>query len=112
MPYDPGLAHYLAELTENHPQLESKKMFGGIGYLLNGNMCVGIYKGYLVLRVGLPQAEMLLKKPHIKPFDITGKVMKGWVMVAPDGYEDETTTKQYLKHAIDFVTTLEPKPVS
>ena len=86
MPFDPGLAEQLASIAEKHPELHDKKMFGGIGYLLNGNMCVGVHKEFLILRLGNEKAETLLNKPFTKPFDITGRVMKGWVMVEPDGY--------------------------
>jgi hypothetical protein len=60
-------------------------MFGGIGWMLNGNMCVGVYKDWLITRVGEQTAVVLCNEPYVKPMDITAKPMKGWTMVAPGG---------------------------
>lgn len=109
MPYDPGLAARLADALTGRSGMQEKKMFGGIGWLLNGNMCVGVYKEFLVLRVGAEAAHKLLKQRHVKPMDITGKPMKGWAMVAANGYEDDDALNRYVKHAIDFVKSLPPK---
>lgn len=110
MSYDPGLAARLAEVLAGHDGMLEKKMFGGIGWLLNGHMCVGIYKTLLVLRVGVEVAEVLLKHPHVKEMDITGKVMKGWAMVTPKGYASDEALADYVACAVRFVETLPPKP--
>ena len=60
-----------------------KKIFGGICHLIHGNMMCGVYKDSLVLRLGEEQASKTLKETHVRPFDVTGKPMKGWVMVKP-----------------------------
>lgn len=109
MPFDEGLAHRLSKIAEKLPQLKLQKMFGGIGYMLNGNMCVGIYKEFLVLRLGIERAEKILDEPHSKPMDLTGKVMKGWVMVAPDGMAEDAQLRRYVDEAVSFVETLEKK---
>ena len=109
MPYDLGLAERLNEVTADIPHMEPVKMFGGIGHMLNGNMCVGIYKDFLVLRLGKDKAGPILALPHTKPMDLTGKVMNGWVMVAPDGYEDQTDLEHFVDEAVAFVKTLPPK---
>ena len=109
MPYDPGLAERLYGEVAHKPNMSEKKMFGGIGWMLNGNMCVGVYKDFLIIRVGAEQAAAFVGKTGISPMDITGKPMKGWLKVAPEGYEGDAALRRYAKAAIDFVKTLPPK---
>ncbi len=109
MPFDPGLAQRLEDLIPPASGLIETRLFGGVGYLLQGNMCIGIYKDLLILRVGAATAKELLKDPHIRPMDITGRPMKGWVMVEPEGIEDDHDLTRYLNAAIQFVATLPPK---
>lgn len=86
-----------------------RKMFGGVGFLLRGNMCFGIWKDHLILRLGESGAGEALKKRNVKPFDITGRALKGWVMVAPAGMKSKTTLRQWVTEAIDFVSPLPRK---
>ena len=69
-------------------------MFGGVGFLLNGNLLVGVWKDSLCVRLGPDQAEEALLEPHVKEFDITGRPMKGWVLVEPEGVEDDDQLKR------------------
>lgn len=109
MPYDPGLAERLHIIVARKPAMVEKKMFGGIGWMLNGHMCVGVYKDFLIIRVGEEQAAAFSGATGISPMDITGKPMRGWLKVAPDGYEEDIALKRYTKAAIDFVKNLPPK---
>ena len=109
MPYDPGLAERLNGEVAHKPNMMEKKMFGGIGWMLNGNMCVGVYKDFLIIRVGEHRAKEFSGETGISAMDITGKPMKGWLKVAPDGYEGDAPLRRYTKAAIDFVKTLPPK---
>lgn len=109
MPYDPGLDARLEELLESHPLMQRKKMFGGIVWMMQGNMCVGVYKDWLILRVGPEMAEKICAQECAKPMDITGKVMKGWAMIAPEGIESEEDLTHYVDIAMDFVKTLPEK---
>jgi TfoX/Sxy family transcriptional regulator of competence genes len=109
MPYDPGLAERLEAAVSRTRGMAQKKMFGGIGWMLNGNMCVGVYKDFLIIRVGPERASALADEPGVGPMDITGKPMKGCLMVAPEGYEEDAALKRYTKAAIDFVKTLPEK---
>ncbi len=109
MPYDEHLAERLTPLLTGKPGFEQKKMFGGIGWLCHGNMCVGIYKEFLITRVGLEAAETLLQEPHVRPMDITGKVMKGWLMIAPAGVTRDLELKRHVELASHFVKTLPAK---
>ena len=86
-----------------------KKMFGGTCHLINGNMICGVYKDSLVLRLGEEQGRKALKEPHVRPFDVTGKPMKGWVMVEKDGFEGQFLD-QWLEKARMFAESLPSKP--
>ncbi len=109
MAYDPELSARLATHVAGRRGMDEKKMFGGIGWLLHGNMCVGVYKEWLVIRVGIEAAEQLLQEDHVKEMDITGRAMRGWAMVSPDGWNDDNELKRYVDAAFDFVRTLPPK---
>ena len=85
-----------------------KKMFGGTCHLLNGNMMCGVYRQYLILRLGEESAEEALARPHIKAFDVTGRPMKGWVMV-DSGVLTQSDLLKWLKRAREFVLGLPPK---
>lgn len=85
-----------------------KKMFGGTCHLINGNMMCGVYKDYLILRLGEHQAHEALRQAHVKPFDITGKPMKGWVMVSEAGFKGAALAT-WLQKAREFAAALPPK---
>ena len=109
MPYDAGLARRLEDILEGRAGFQQKKMFGGIGWMLNGNMCVGVYRDFLIARVGKDEAGALLEDRRVKPMDITGKPMKGWVMVDPEGVAEDADLQRHAELAIDFVMTLPAK---
>ena len=109
MAYDEQLAKRLHKLIAQRDDFYEQKMFGGVGFLLRGNMCFGIWKDNLILRLGESQAKNALKKKNVKPFDITGRAMKGWVMVAPAGMKTDTALRQWVSRAIDFVIQLPRK---
>jgi TfoX/Sxy family transcriptional regulator of competence genes len=89
--------------------VSEKSMFGGLGYLVYGNMCCGIWKSSLIVRVGVEAATSLLKKPHAKVMDITGKPMKGWLLIQPKGFADDHALLAWINHAYDFASTLPKK---
>ena len=74
-----------------------------VRFLLNGNICVGVWKDSLIVRLDHEYAKEALMEPHVKPFDITGKAMKGWAMVAHEGIEDEDQLKGWIQRAVKFV---------
>jgi hypothetical protein len=84
-------------------------MFGGVGFLLNGNMCVGVWKSSLIARLGPELADAAMHEPHVVPFDITGRAMKGWAMVEPDGLETDEQLSDWIQRAANFVRTLPRK---
>lgn len=109
MAYNLDLEYRIDKLTGTLGDIGKKKMFGGVGYLMNGNMCFGIHKEYLIVRTSAEKAEELLNSEDISPFDITGRPMKGWVMVSPDYVETDDELLAMLKLGIDFVKTLPGK---
>ena len=108
MAYNLNLAKRIRSELSGIPYVE-KKMFGGVGFLLNGNMACGVNKGNLIVRVGPEKHAIFLNKPHAKPFDLTGRPMKGWLMVAPEGYETANQLSAWIKEGVEFALTLPPK---
>lgn len=109
MAYDEGLAERVRALLADTPDLVEKKMFGGLGYMVRGNMACGIYQDSLVVRVGPERYEEALAHPLARPFDITGRPMTGWVMVAPEGCHSEADLSQWVEAGVEFALTLPPK---
>jgi hypothetical protein len=109
MAYDEGLAQRMREALAVIPDIDEKKMFGGIGFLLNGNMACGVNKDDLIVRVGPEAYKGALAEPHTKEFDMTGRPMKGWVVVRPGGYETDQALKRWVQRGVDFALTLPPK---
>ncbi len=105
---DPKLTERLRRTAEHGP-LNERVMFGGVAFFLNGNMCCGIYHKDLVLRIGEDQADSALKKTHVRPMDITGKPMRGWVMVDPKGCATKQQLDAWVDKAASFVGTLPAK---
>jgi TfoX/Sxy family transcriptional regulator of competence genes len=107
--YNKDLEYRIDQLIRRLGEITKKKMFGGIGYLINGNMCFGIHKESLILRVSINKAEELMKSEDITPFDITGRPMKGWVMVSPDYVETNEQLLELLKLGADYAHMLPAK---
>ena len=84
-------------------------MFGSVCFLLNGNLLVGVWKDSLIARVGKGAYDAALQEEHVKEFDVTGKPMKGWVMVEPDGIDSDHQLNRWIDQATEFVRTLPGK---
>src|SRR5688500_5109729 len=108
MAYDLKLAERIRSQL-NGVSSEEKKMFGGVGFLLNGNMACGVNKDNLIVRIDPEKQNTLLKKPHAKPFDLTGKPMKGWLVVEADGVKTDKQLSAWVKEGLEFASTLPPK---
>lgn len=109
MAYDEALADRIQGILTGQPGLETKKMFGGVGFMVQGNMACGVHKDMLIVRVGPDAYEHSMAYPHTRPFDITGRAMKGWVMVEPDGFTHLADLEQWVQAGLDFALTLPPK---
>jgi TfoX/Sxy family transcriptional regulator of competence genes len=109
MPYNEELESRIKNFVSGWKGTDDKKMFGGVCHLLNGNMFCGVYKDYLILRLGPGRSEEVLKHPFARPSDITGKKMSGWVMLDAEGYKRDDELKSWLAEAKKFVKTLPKK---
>jgi TfoX N-terminal domain len=109
MAYSESLAGRLRDALARRKGIVEKKMFGGVGFLLDGNMLVGVWKDSLIARVGPEQAAEALREPDVADFDITGRPMNGWVLVGPDGIDTDDLLSTWVERALRFVRTLPPK---
>lgn len=109
MAFSESLAQRIRAALSRKKGIVEKKMFGGIGFLLNGNLVVGVWKDSLIARLGSVEGEKALTEEHAKPFDITGKAMKGWVLVEPEGIEADEQLAAWTERAIEFVKELPRK---
>ena len=109
MAYNKEIESRINKIVASWENTDHKNMFGGICHLVNGNMFCGVYKDYLILRLGEDGAADLLNETFARPFDITGKAMKGWAMVSEDGFEEDTALELLLNRAKDFSNSLPPK---
>jgi TfoX/Sxy family transcriptional regulator of competence genes len=109
MPYNQDLAKKIRAELGQLPEVEVKKMFGGVAYLVRGNMACGVHGNDLIIRVGTKKYEEALSQPHTHPFDLTGRPMSGWIVVEPEGYRTHKNFKTWIDAGIDFASTLKPK---
>ena len=109
MAFSQELAERIRQGLARRKGIEEKKMFGGVGFLLNGNLLVGVWKDSLIVRLGPEEGDEALKEPHVSEFDITGRAMKGWVLVALEGVEADDQLKGWLQRAVKFVGKLPAK---
>jgi TfoX/Sxy family transcriptional regulator of competence genes len=109
MAFSEALAARIRQKLTLRKNVEARKMFGGIGFLLNGNLLVGVWKDSLIARLEPDEGEAALREPHVKEFDITGRPMKGWVLVGPEGVEDDEQLTDWIERAVKFVRALPAK---
>jgi hypothetical protein len=109
MAYDEMLALRVRQAIEEQPDLVEKKMFGGVGFMLRGNMACGVNGDELIVRVGPDNYETALAQPHANVFDMTGRPMTGWVRVSPEGIATDESLSAWVGKGVDFALTLPPK---
>jgi hypothetical protein len=109
MAFDEELAARIRSALARKRGIEEKKMFGGVGFLLHGNMLVGVWKTSMIVRLGPDEAELAMFEPHVGPFDITGKAMKGWAMVGAPGVVDVASVRSWIDRALAFTGKLPRK---
>lgn len=106
---DPKLTARVEAATKGWRGLAPKKMFGGVAWLLHGNMCVGLWQDSLVVRCGPADWAAHLKKKHVREMNITGRSMKGWLLVAAPAIATPAKLKHWLGIARQFAVALPPK---
>lgn len=109
MAYDEQLADRVRRLLARRDGLTERKMFGGIAFMLGGNMCCGVVKSDLMVRVGPEQHDKALALPGARPMDFTGRPMKGMVFVRPAGYRDGKALAAWVKRGADYAASLPAK---
>ena len=109
MAFDEALAGRIRQRLARRKNIEERKMFGCICFLLNGNILVGVWKDSLIARLGPDQGENALLEPHVKAFNITGKPMKNWILVEPEGVVEDDQLKDWIQRAVKFVGKLPGK---
>ena len=108
MAYDEQLAARIRTALKGTHQIVERKMFGGLAYLSNGKMFAGILKQDLVVRVGPENQNAALKRAHTRPMDFTGRPMKGYVYVSPEGIKTPAQLSKWLTKGLDFTESLPP----
>jgi hypothetical protein len=109
MAYDEKFAARIQKALGPRKGLVAKQMFGGIAFLLNGNMCVGIHKDELIVRLDPGATAAALSKPHTRVFDLTGRPMKGWILVAPKGIATDARLAKWIAIAVTYAGALPAK---
>ncbi len=110
MAYDEDLANRLRELIGGEPGLTEKRMFGGLAFLINGNMAVSASgQGGLMLRVDPDETDALLAKPHAQPFEMRGRIMQGWMRVEPDGLKTRAQLQRWVARGVGYARSLPSK---
>jgi len=109
MAFDQGLAFRIEEFLTDTPGLITKKMFGGVVYLVNGNMACGVSQNALIVRLSVDDYSEALLKPFTRKFDMTGREMRGWILVDPPGLEEDIDLQTWVQIGIRYATSLPPK---
>ncbi len=109
MPFDEQLAERLRDLFGFDPEIREQKMFGGIAFMRRDHMYCGILGDALMVRVGADEYEPALTSAHTRPMDITGRPMRGMVMVDPEGIADAKALRAWVDRGLRFTATLPPK---
>jgi TfoX/Sxy family transcriptional regulator of competence genes len=109
VPYDEGLAQRLREYLGSVADVEEKKMFGGLAFMVSGHMACGIVAEDLMVRVGPAAYHRVLVEPHAREMDFTGRALKGFVYVAPAGFEADEALSAWVDRALSFVESLPPR---
>jgi TfoX/Sxy family transcriptional regulator of competence genes len=109
MAYDKVIELRIETLIAAWSHIEKKKMFGGVCYLIHGNICFGIWQEYLIVRSDPDTAGKCLQREHVRPFDVTGRQMKGWMMVAAAGWPTDAALESWLVIGRGFALSLPEK---
>lgn len=109
MPYNQDLARRVYAALADQPELTERHMFGGLAFMLRGNMCCGVLGDDLMARIGPGQYEEALALPHARAMDFTGRPMRNMVFVSAAGLEDDADLEAWVARCLAFVSTLPPK---
>lgn len=108
MPFDERLARRVREALSGRDAVE-RKMMGGLVFMVNGNLCCGVDRGDLIVRVGQDDHQGALREPHVRPMDLTGRPLKGFVLVGSPGLRSRTALQRLVMQGVQYATALPPK---
>ena len=108
--YNAHTVRRIRDAIAHTPGLTERSMFGGIAFLLEGNMCCGVIEDRLVVRVGPGAYQAALREPHTRPMDFTGRPLTGFVYVDREGYQEQETLLIWIERGLAFARALPPKP--
>ena len=108
MAYDERLAERVRDLLDGHVAVTERKMFGGIAWMVGGNMACGVLGDELIVRLG-DEGERALEEPHTRPFDFTGRPMTGILMVGSPALEGDAGLRAWVERGVAFAESLPPK---
>ena len=109
MAYDEKLATRIRKQLGKKKGLVEKKMFGGLAFLLNGNMCCGVSRDEMIVRLDPEATAQAIKKPNVRIFDITGRQMKGWILIAGEGLKTKASLSKWVEIAVEYAGSLPKK---
>jgi TfoX/Sxy family transcriptional regulator of competence genes len=110
MAYDEDLANRIRELVAEEPSVIEKRMFGGLAFLVGGNMAVAASgQGGLVVRVDAAETDALIARPHAAPMKMRGRAMNGWLRVAPDGVRTRRQLEPWVRRGVVYARSLPTK---
>jgi TfoX/Sxy family transcriptional regulator of competence genes len=109
MAYDTNLAQRIRQILDTQPYMTERKMFGGISFLVQGNIACGILGDELMVRVGPEEQSSVLKEPDVRIFDLTGRPSKSIVMVSAPAFNSRAELRKWVKRGVDFALTLPAK---
>ena len=109
MAYDETFAARIRDNLSHHSSIAERKMFGGLAFMLSGNMCCCVTEHGLMVRVGPDAYENALSQPHAGLMDLTGRPMKGWVLIQLEGLASDAALSQWVQRGAEFAATLPPK---
>jgi TfoX/Sxy family transcriptional regulator of competence genes len=107
--YDEDLAQRVREVLAARADVSERKMFGGIAFMVGGNMACGVLRADLIVRLDKDESEKALAEDGVRPFDFTGKPMKGIVYVAPERISDDAGVAEWVEAGADYAASLPPK---
>lgn len=109
MPFDETLAERARQMLTSVRGVEERRMFGGLIFMVNGNMAAGIHKSDLIVRVGPEHSAAALRRPGVRIFDLAGRPMKSWVLVAADSVRQTRSLDAWIRKGVEFARSLPKK---
>jgi len=109
MAFDDALAARIRRRLGKRAGLTEKRMFGGLAFLLNGNMCCGVHGQEMIVRLGPQDTERALREPHTRVFDLSGRPMKGWILVRPAGLARANALAKWVRTGLKYAASLPAK---